>query len=133
MATQDSTPEVPKDRVPDAPATLEHLIEEERTRLLTAGTVLGCTSVAIENDRSADHHAFFYAHAIELARTMILQTTDRLDAVRLGTFYEQLQRARLDRSQIGGRRAAWNDDRDLGLSATFVDDRHGSPSVRGHC
>lgn len=102
MATHDSTTEEPKDRTPNSRATLEDLIEEERTRLLTAGTVLGCTSVAIANDRSADHHAFYYAHAIELARKMILQTTDRLDSVCLETFYEQLRRARRDLSQIQG-------------------------------
>lgn len=102
MATNDSMTEEPKDRTPDSPTTLEELIEEERTWLLTAGTVLGCTSGAIENDRSADHHAFYYAHAIELARRMILQATDRLDAVRLETFYEQLRRARRDLSQIQG-------------------------------
>lgn len=85
---------------PDSPTTLQDIIEEERTRLLTAGTVLGCASVAIENDRSADRHAFYYADAIDLARKMILQTTDRLDSVCLEAFYEQLRKARRDLSQI---------------------------------
>lgn len=102
MATHDSTTEEPKDRDSDSPTTLEDIIEEERTRLLTAGTVLGCTAVAVENDRSADRHAFYYADAIGLARKMILETTDRLDSVCLEAFYEQLRRARRDRSQIKG-------------------------------
>jgi hypothetical protein len=50
LSTHDSTTEEPQDS-PDSPTTLEDIIEEEPTRLLTAGTVLGCTSVAIENDR----------------------------------------------------------------------------------
>ena len=102
MATHDSTTEEPKDRNPDSPTSLEDLIEDERTRLLSAGTVLGCTAVAIENDRSAERHAFYYAGAIELARKMILEATDRLDSVCLGTFYEQLRKARRDLSQIEG-------------------------------
>lgn len=78
--------------------SLEAIIEEERTRLMTAGTVLGCTSVAIENDRSADRHAFYYADVIDVARKMILQATDRLDSVYLEAFYEQLRQARRDLS-----------------------------------
>jgi hypothetical protein len=101
MATDDSTTEEPKDSNPDSPTTLEDIIEEERIRLLTAGTVLGCASVAVENDRSVDRHPF-YADAIELARKMILETTDRLDSVCLEAFYEQLRRARRDLSQIEG-------------------------------
>ena len=101
-ATHDATTEEPKNSNPDSPTTLEDIIEEERTRLLTAGTALGCTSVAVANDRSADRHAFDYADAIELARKMILLATDRLDSVCLGAFYEQLRRARRDLSQIEG-------------------------------
>ncbi len=99
LYTRDSTTEEPQDS-PDSPTTLEDIIEEERTRLLTAGTVLGCASVAIENDRSADRHAFYYADVIEVARKMIIQTTDRLDSVYLRAFYEQLRKARRDLSQI---------------------------------
>jgi hypothetical protein len=99
LYTRDSTTEEPQDS-PDSPTTLEDIIEEERTRLLTAGTVLGCASVAIENDRSADRHAFYYADVIELARSMILQTTVRLDSVCLESFYEQLRKARRDLSRI---------------------------------
>ena len=102
LYTGDSTTEEPQDRNSDSPTTLEDIIEEERTRLLTAGTVLGCTSVAIENDGSADRHAFYYADVIEVARKMILQTTDRLDSVYLRAFYEQLRKARRDLSQIEG-------------------------------
>jgi len=58
--------------------------------------------VAIENDRSADRHAFYYADVIEVARKMILQTTERLDSVCLEAFYEQTRRARRDLSQIEG-------------------------------
>lgn len=99
LYTRDSTSEEAQDS-PDSPTTLENIIEEERTRLLTAGTVLGCASVAIENDRSADRHAFYYADVIELARNMILQTSNRLDSVCLEAFYEQLRKARRDLSQI---------------------------------
>ena len=101
LYTRDSTTEEAQDS-PDSPTTLEDIIEEERTRLLTAGTVLGCASVAIENDRSADRHAFYYADVIEVARKMILQTTDRLDSVCLEAFYEQLRKARRDLSKIKG-------------------------------
>lgn len=99
LYTRDSTAAEPQDSA-DSPTTLEGIIEEERTRLLTAGTVLGCAAVAIENDRSADRHAFYYADVIELARNMIRQTTDRLDSVYLEAFYEQLRKARRDLSQI---------------------------------
>jgi hypothetical protein len=58
LYTRDSTTEEPQDS-PDSPTTLEDIIEEERTRLLTAGTVLGCASVAIENDRSANRHGWW--------------------------------------------------------------------------
>ena len=102
MATQDSTTEEPNDESSDSPTTLEDIIEEERTRLLTAGTVLGCTAVAVENDRSVHRHAFYYADAIEVARKMILQATDHLDSVCLLAFYEQLRRARRDLSRIKG-------------------------------
>ena len=51
---------------------------------------------------SADRHAFYYADAIEVARKMVLQTTDRLDSVCLEAFYEQLRKARRDLSEIKG-------------------------------
>jgi hypothetical protein len=100
MATLDSTTDESSDLTSDSPTTLEEIIEEERTRLMTAGTVLGCTSVAIENDRSADGHAFYYADVIELARKMIDDAINRLDSVNLRAFYEQLRKARRDFSQI---------------------------------
>ena len=85
---------------PDSPTTLEDIIEEERTRLMVADAVLGCTSVAINNDQSADDHAFVYADVIDLARKMIHQTTERLDSAYLRAFYEQITKARRDLSQI---------------------------------
>jgi hypothetical protein len=97
--TRDPTTEEPQDS-PDSPTTLEDIIEEERTRLMVADAVLGCTSVAISNDQSADDHAFVYADVIDLARKMIHQTTERLDSAYLRAFYEQLRKARRDLSQI---------------------------------
>lgn len=82
------------------PTTLEEIIEEERAQLMIAGHVLGCASVAIEHDRSADDHAFVYADVIEVAQKMLRKTTNRLDSVYLRAFYEQLEKARRDLSQI---------------------------------
>jgi hypothetical protein len=92
MAKHDSTTDESPDLNSDSPTTLEDLIEEERTQLMSAFAVLGCTSVAIENDPSADRHAFYYAHVIELARKIIDETINRLDSVYLRTFYEELRK-----------------------------------------
>jgi hypothetical protein len=89
MATRDSTTDEAIYLNSDPPS-LRDIIEEERTRLQTALTVLGCTKVAINNDQSADEHQFFYGDMIELARQMIDATTDRLDSVYLRGFYDQL-------------------------------------------
>lgn len=99
LYTRESTTEEPQDS-PDSPPTLEDIIEEQRTQLMTAEAVLGCTSAAIETDRSADQHAFFYPGVIEVAQKMISETINRLDSVCLKAFYEQLRKARRDLSQI---------------------------------
>lgn len=93
MATSDSTIDECQDLNPDPPTTLEDIIEEQRTQLMTAEAVLGCTSVAIESDRSADQHAFFYPGVIEVAQKMMHEAINRLDSVYLREFYDGLERA----------------------------------------
>ena len=90
MATRDSTTDEVNYLNSDPPSSLREIIEEERTRLQTALTILGCTKVAINNDQRADAHQFCYGDMIELARQMIDETTDRLDSVYLRRFYAQL-------------------------------------------
>ena len=89
--TRDSTTEEPQDS-PDSPTTLEDIIEEERTRLMLARNVLGCTTVAINHDCSEDQSRFAYGDVIELACEMINETTDRLDSAYMRKFYDQLVR-----------------------------------------
>jgi hypothetical protein len=90
MATRDSTTDETNYLNSAPSSSLRDIIEEERTRLQTVLTVLGCTKVAINNDRCADEHQFLYGDMIELARRMIDETTDRLDSVHLRGFYDQL-------------------------------------------
>ncbi|MFC4309086.1 hypothetical protein ACFPN2_08350 [Steroidobacter flavus] len=66
------------------------VIETERARLEQALTILGCTTVAINNDPRADAHQFLYGDMIEWARQMINETTNRLDSVHLRGVYEAL-------------------------------------------
>jgi hypothetical protein len=90
MATRDSTTEESPERNSDRATTLEDIIEEERTRLMLARNVLGCTTVAINHDCSEDQSRFAYGDVIELACEMINQTTDRLDSAYMRKFYDQL-------------------------------------------
>ncbi|MBM0105877.1 hypothetical protein JM946_14190 [Steroidobacter sp. S1-65] len=90
MAKRDSTTDEAKHLNSDPPSSLRDIIEQERTRLQTALTVLGCTKVSINNDQCADGHQFMYGDMIELARQMIDETTDQLDLVYLRGFYDQL-------------------------------------------
>lgn len=93
MATRDSTTEESLDRNSNRATLLEDIIEEERTRLMLARNVLGCTAVAINNDRVVDQSPFVYGDVIELTREMIDETTNRLDSAYLQEFYDQLERA----------------------------------------
>lgn len=90
MATRDSTTEESLERNSDRATTLEDIIEEERTRLMLARNVLGCTTVAINHDCSEDQSRFAYGDVIELACEMINETTDRLDSAYMRKFYDQL-------------------------------------------
>jgi hypothetical protein len=90
MATRDSTTEESLERNSDQATTLEDIIEEERTRLMLARNVLGCTTVAINNDCSEDQSRFAYGDVIELACELINRTTDRLDSAYMRKFYDQL-------------------------------------------
>jgi len=94
MSGNQSTPFLKSDEEQNPPPTLSDIIEAERTRLLTAGTLLGCTAVAINNDQSVDGHQFDYGDMIELAREMIDETANRLDSTYMREFYDQLGRAR---------------------------------------
>jgi hypothetical protein len=102
MATRDCTTDECQDLNPDPPTALEDIIEAERTRLMLARNVLGCTIVAINHDRIVDESPFVYSDVIELAREMIDETTNCLDSAYLRTFYEELRKARcnLDDEEI---------------------------------
>ena len=60
---------------------LEELIEDERTRLMKARSVLGCVALAMEGDEQNSELDFI--DIIELARNLINESINRLDSVNL--------------------------------------------------
>lgn len=120
MATRDSTTDEADYLNSDPPPSLSDIIEDERTCLQTALTLLGCIKVAINNDPRADELQFFYGDMIELAREMIDGTTDRLDSVYLRGFYDQLARHQCEatfEAHASMQSAPSAGDSDFGVSA----------------
>lgn len=91
MAKRDCTNEEVEDlEETRMPRSLEDLIERQRTRMLKACTLLGCTKVAMNNDESAIKDEHDYGTMIQLARGMIHKAADQLDSHYLAAFYEEL-------------------------------------------
>jgi len=70
---------------------LEDVIEGERVRLMKVHSLLGCASIALDNDDGHDGRQPDYAHVVDVARDMIHETTVRLDSAYLQRFYERIQ------------------------------------------
>lgn len=123
MATRDSTTDEANYLNSDPlslSSSLMVVIEAERARLEKALTILGCTTVAINNDPRADEHQFLYGDMIEWARQMINETTNRLDSVHLRGVYEVLashEREVLIEAHASVQGAPSAGDSDNGLSA----------------
>lgn len=91
MAKHDDTNEEVEDlEETRVPQSLEGLIEKQRTRMLTAFTLLGCTKVAMNHDESAIKDQHDYGTMIQLASGLIHKAADQLDSRYLGAFYEEL-------------------------------------------
>jgi hypothetical protein len=69
---------------------LKDLIEEERTRLMTAESVLECAMLAMDETDHDQAQGPYYQNVIGVARDLILQSIDRLDSVRLGPMLDRL-------------------------------------------
>jgi hypothetical protein len=58
---------------------------------MKAHAVLGCASIALDQDYGPSSHQPDYAHVIDVARDMIHETTVQLDSAYLQHFYERIQ------------------------------------------
>jgi hypothetical protein len=65
------------------PDLLRELIEAERYRLMRAEAVLHCVLVALDDDDSGRTDAPHFHSAIDVARDLIKQSINQLDAVEL--------------------------------------------------
>jgi hypothetical protein len=69
---------------PIASATIEGAIETERARLMmTAEAILHCVVIAMDESDGDNTHDPHSQSVIELARALVVQTTNQLDSVRL--------------------------------------------------
>jgi hypothetical protein len=73
-----------------ATQALKDIIEEERTRLMTAESVLECAMLAMDETDHDQAQGPYYQNVIGVARDLILQSIDRLDSVRLGPMLDKL-------------------------------------------
>jgi hypothetical protein len=99
MATTDDTSKVRRARNPAATATtaktrysdsrLMEVIEEERTRLMQAESLLQCILIAME-DAEGEARKLYYPNLIELIRSLVNQSIGALDSVRLRPLIEQM-------------------------------------------
>ncbi len=64
---------------------LEEIIEEERARLMKARSILGCVMLAMEGNDEGPCELDF-PDIIELARSLINESINRLDSVNLRPF-----------------------------------------------
>ena len=66
-------------------SALEDIIEEERTRLMKARSILGCVALAMEGNDEGSCELDF-PDIIELAGSLINESINRLDSVNLRPF-----------------------------------------------
>lgn len=71
---------------------MEEIIEDARTQLMTARSLLNCAATAINNQPMRGNDDFIYADVMEVASTIISGTTERLDSANLRAFYDPLER-----------------------------------------
>lgn len=69
---------------------LKDIIEEERTRLMTAESVLECAMLAMDETDHDQTSGPYYQNVIGVARDLILQSIDELDSTRLGPLLDRL-------------------------------------------
>jgi len=65
------------------PSSLEDAIEDERSRLMRAHSILGCVTLAMEGDEGANLTRPYYPDLIELARDLVNESINALDSDRL--------------------------------------------------
>jgi hypothetical protein len=91
MATQRSKPKTRRARVPPTrlqdsaygvpvPEALHEVIENERSNLSTAESVLGCLAIAMENESDAVDKPY-YPDVAQLARQLVRQSINGLDSL----------------------------------------------------
>lgn len=85
-----STPRPIRKSVRDPELTLGEAIEEERSWLMKAESVLSCSLLAMEKyDCRSD--GVYFPTAVELARDLLRQSIDRLDSVYIAPRIEKLR------------------------------------------
>jgi len=82
-AHTDANPDVKEAR--DLISVLEQALEEERTRLMLANSMLGCVQVALDPEAITVAPPVYYPEVLDLARQLINTSVRRLE-------YEQIRR-----------------------------------------
>ena len=72
---------------------LETVIEDERTRLLKADSILGCAQIALDTEGSVvEVPVVYFPYVVGTARELIAESLRRLDFVRLQPLVHQVAR-----------------------------------------
>ena len=66
-------------------------LEAQRSRLMTAEAILDCVRLAMESELREDAHPPHFPTLIELARSLLAQSIDGLDSLRIKPLLEQLE------------------------------------------
>jgi hypothetical protein len=82
-AHADAKPDVKEER--DLLSLIEEALEEERTRLMLANSVLGCVQIALDPEAIAIAPPVYFPEVLELARQLINTSVRRLE-------YEEIRR-----------------------------------------
>ena len=69
----------------DLLSVIEEALEEERTRLMLANSMLGCVQIALDPEAISVAPAVYFPEVLELARQLINTSVQRLE-------YEELRR-----------------------------------------
>ena len=76
---------------------LETVIEDERTRLLKADSILGCVQIALDTEASdVDVPVVYFPYVVGTARELIAESLRRLDFLSLHPLVHQVARAGVD-------------------------------------
>jgi hypothetical protein len=82
-ARPDAKPNANKER--DPASVIEEALEEERTRLMLANSMLGCVQIALDPEAINVTPAVYFPEVLELARHLINTSVRRLE-------YEEIRR-----------------------------------------